>query len=88
MQEIQPVNNVVMDKIIEDILIDYNNCPNDIFELIIEHLGAKYSLDDFTDYILDKDTLKKKFAMIFISQNYARSYIGKLVFNEQLEDLF
>lgn len=83
------VNIVIMDSIVEKILIDYeNNKHIDIFETIHEHLGVNYSLDDLVDFIQDKDTLKKKFAIIFVAQNYNRSYIGKLIQKEILEDLF
>jgi hypothetical protein len=89
MNRIQPVNNVEMDMIVSKILEEYSYCPSDdIFTIINENLGEKYSLDDFTTFIMDKDTFKKKFAIIFVKQNYARSYIEKIIKKESLEDLF
>lgn len=89
MNKIKPVNDVEMDNIITKIIEDYSDTPtNDIFATINEHLGNIYSLEDFTKYLLDKDIYKKKFAVMFIEQNYARSYIGKIIKDKKLEDLF
>lgn len=85
----QNVNLVVMDKMIEDMLLDMEiNDGSDIFEIINEHLNNMYSLEDLINYIQDKDSLKKKFAKAFEAQKYARTYDGKIINNERLEDLF
>lgn len=83
------VNNVELDSIIEQILKEHNSSEDlDIFEIIHEALGDSYSLDDVVDYIQDKDGIKKKFAKIFMKQNYDRVPGGHSYLKDDIKDLF